>query len=357
MQKVVLFFLAATIVAGSMSCKNAGFKKTTQGISYKIIRASGSGDAVDSSGTVIKFDYTYIYGPKDSLLRTSVGSMPNYQPIDSQRLPAPYYGIFSTLHKGDSLVLKQLTDSIFTKGREMPPFMKRGQYITSTFKVLDVFRSIKDAEPDAQNEAKLMKSRDSVKAIAQQVEDDKAIEAYLAKNNIKAVKAPKGTYVEIISSGAGEAADTGKKVGVNYTGRSMDDGVAFDSNTDTTFGHAKDTLKVNMGLPSERGGMITGFTDGLSLLHKGDKARLYIPSALAYGEHGREPKIKPNENLIFEIDVLSVVPTPKTNPMAMGMGGPGGHGGQQMSPEMMAKLKAMMQAQKGGQQAAPQQGH
>ena len=350
MQKVVLFFLAATIVAGSMSCKDAGFKKTTQGISYKIVRASGSGDAA-TSGTVIKFNMTYVYGPKDSVLKTSVGSMPNYQPIDSQRLPAPYYGIFSQLHKGDSLIIKQLTDSIFKMGREMPPFMKRGQYITSTFKILGVFKSIQEAEPDAQNEQKLAMARDSVKAIAQQVEDDKAIEAYLAKNNIKTVKAPKGTYVEIISSGGGEASDTGKTVGVNYTGRSMDDGVAFDSNTDTTFGHAKDTLKVNMGLAPNRGGMIAGFTDGLSLLHKGDKARLYIPSALGYGDHGREPKIKPNENLIFDIEVLSIVPTPKANPMAMG--GQGGHGGQQMTPEMMAKLKAMMQAQKGGGQAAP----
>jgi FKBP-type peptidyl-prolyl cis-trans isomerase len=345
MQKVILFFLAATIVAGSMSCKNAGFKKTKAGIWYKVISGSESGDYV-ANGNVLKFNYTIRY--KDSVLRTTIGSMPGYQPIDSQRLPQPYYEMFSKVKAGDSLVWKQLTDSSYKPGMQpMPPFMKKGEYITYSFKILQIFKTMQEAQPDAEKEEQAVKTQDSVKAIAQLGVDAQVIEAYLAKNNIKTQKAEKGTYVEILNPGTGNLLDSSETVGVNYTGKGLDGGV-FDSNTDSAFGH-KDTLKIVMG---QRGGMIPGFLDGLHLLRNGAKARFYIPSSLAYGPNGRSPKIKPNENLIFDIEVVSVVTSPKGNPMAMGMGGQGGPGGMRMTPEMLAKIKAMQAAQaaKSGQQ-------
>ena len=347
MQKVVLFFLAAAVIAGSTSCKNAGFKEAEKGTFYKIVHGSSDTGSYAMTGTVLKFDITFKY--KDSTLRTTVGQMPAYAPVDSQRLPAPYYKIFSQVRGGDSIVIKQLTDSIF-HNQPMPAFARKHEYITSYFKILAVFKDQAEGEADAKHQSELIHAQDSVKAIAQQGEDDKAIEAYLAKNNIKAVKAPKGTYVEILNPGTGKAIDSSKEVGVNYTGRTMVSGIAFDSNTDSTFHHQGDTLKVNMGLSPQRGGMITGFTDGISILHQGAKARLYIPSALGYGAYGREPKIKPNENLIFDIDVLSV-DTVRHISQPMGMGRPGGG----LTPEMMAKIRAMQQAQqqKGGQAPPP----
>jgi len=199
---------------------------------------------------------------------------------------------------------------------------------------------MQDAQPDAEKEADLVKAQDSVKAIAQLAIDAKIIEDFLAKGNIKTQKGEKGTYVEILNPGTGNLLDSTETAGVNYTGKSLE-GEVFDSNTDSAFGH-KDTLKIAMG---QRGGMIPGFLDGLHLLRNGAKARFYIPSSLAYGSNGRTPKIKPNENLIFDIEVVSVAPTPKGSPMAMGMGGPGGPGGMKMTPELMAKIKAMQQAQ------------
>jgi FKBP-type peptidyl-prolyl cis-trans isomerase FkpA len=337
MQKVVSFFLAAAIIAGGVSCKNSGFKDAKGGTWYKIVHGTDTG-AYAMNGTVLKFDITFKY--KDSVLRTTVGSMPAYAPVDSTRLPPAYYKIFSQVRAGDSVVVKQLTDSMFRMG-QMPPFAKKNEYITSFFKIMAVFSDQASGEADAHRMQDVIHAQDSVKAIAQKQVDDQAIEAYLAKNSIKTVKAPKGTYVEILDPGSDVAIDSSKEVGVNYTGRVLGSKEAFDSNTDTTFHHKGDTLKVNMGLTPQRGGMITGFTDGISLLHKGAKARLYIPSSEGYGAYGREPKIKANENLVFDIEVLSVDTVRHITGGGMGMGRPG----QGLTPQMMAKLRAMQQQQ------------
>ncbi|WP_442265674.1 peptidylprolyl isomerase [Tenacibaculum sp. ZS6-P6] len=52
--------------------------------------------------------------------------------------------------------------------------------------------------------------------------------------------------------------------------------------------------------------LIAGWKEGAKLLKEGEKARLFIPSYLGYGEVGRLPVIKPNTDLIFEIEVLKV---------------------------------------------------
>ena len=50
---------------------------------------------------------------------------------------------------------------------------------------------------------------------------------------------------------------------------------------------------------------IPGFKEGLRLLNVGDKAILYIPYYLAYGEEGRE-SIPPKSNLIFEVEIVEL---------------------------------------------------
>ena len=54
-------------------------------------------------------------------------------------------------------------------------------------------------------------------------------------------------------------------------------------------------------------GVIPGWTDGLKLLNKGAKAKFYIPSSLAYGAQGAGQDIKPNEILVFDIEVVDIL--------------------------------------------------
>ena len=57
---------------------------------------------------------------------------------------------------------------------------------------------------------------------------------------------------------------------------------------------------------NEEAAMIEGFKEGLRLLNVGDKATLFLPYNLAYGESGNR-MIPARSDLIFEVEVVALV--------------------------------------------------
>ena len=55
---------------------------------------------------------------------------------------------------------------------------------------------------------------------------------------------------------------------------------------------------------------IPGFVEGLNAMSFGDKATIFIPSKLGYGERGAGGVIPPNANIIFEVELLEGPGTP-----------------------------------------------
>lgn len=306
MQKLSYVMLCGLIALAS--CKNdMAFKKGQKGLEYKII-SSGNGEKIKLGDFMqIHVGQFYDNGKSDSLLSdTRVNGGPLMEKMDSSTIPPAYYEILKQIKNHDSIVIRISTDSAYAKSPQgMPEIFKKGHYLTTTIKVVNVFTN-KDAADSARVASmKIAQQKDSIKAIELIAKDDKTIEAYLSKNNLKAVKAPLGTYVEMIQPGTGANIDTSVVVSVNYTGRTMD-GQMFDSNTDSSKGHVE---PLNVNMTSDRslgGGVIRGWYDGLKLLSKGAKAKFYIPSALAYGP-GSRPGIPANSILIFDIEVVDIL--------------------------------------------------
>jgi FKBP-type peptidyl-prolyl cis-trans isomerase FklB len=105
-----------------------------------------------------------------------------------------------------------------------------------------------------------------------------------------------GLQYKIVKEGTGPKPLATDKVSVHYTGKTID-GTVFDSS-------------VQRGQPTsfEVGGVIPGWTEALLLMPVGSKWELYIPSELAYGERGAGGVIKPNSVLVFEVELLEILP-------------------------------------------------
>lgn len=307
------FYLSVFCVLALAACTGS-FTRTKDGVEYKII-SKGEGKTV-GYGNYIQMHIKQLYnnGTKDTVLMDTRDMMPRIQILDSVNTPLTYYTILSKMKKGDSLVLKILTDSAFKKNmQEMPPFMKKGKYLYTLVKLVNIFETQDQADSANKAERVLAKpvmykkqleeiEKDLASKKQQADKDYKLIQDYLTKNNIKAQKTKWGTYITITSEGTGEKLNTDNIAILNYSGRTLDSGKVFDSNTDPKFQHVE-PLEVNLG---EFGGIILGFPDALLQMKKGTKATVYIPSVLAYGTSGKGAEIKPNDILIFDMDVTDV---------------------------------------------------
>lgn len=57
---------------------------------------------------------------------------------------------------------------------------------------------------------------------------------------------------------------------------------------------------------NETAGLVPGFREAMLNMNIGDKARVFIPSYLGYAERGRAPRVPPNTNLIFDIELVGI---------------------------------------------------
>jgi FKBP-type peptidyl-prolyl cis-trans isomerase FkpA len=288
MKKINLFLFALPAILLTVACDNHGLKKTKSGLLYKII--SDEKNPVVKKGQFLKLTFTQKL--RDSVLYSSAQSTPAYVRVDSVGDIYSPVEVFALLRKGDSAVIVQLADSIQHKsGQALPPFLKKKDKIILTLRVVDVFATQAEVEKERAS---------AMESIHKQ--ETKDMEDYLAKNNIKVQKTAKGTYVLIDSVGTGPAVDSGKQISVKYTGKLFPSGKVFETNME---GPRKDPIKFVIGKRQ----IIQGWDDGLRLFKKGGKGTLYIPAFLAYDDQ-LGPGKKPNENLIFDVEIVDVTDAP-----------------------------------------------
>ena len=88
------------------------------------------------------------------------------------------------------------------------------------------------------------------------------------------------------------------KLSVHYIGR-LEDNTVFDSSYDRG-----QFFSFQIGVRK----VILGWETGLLGMREGGKRTIFIPYQLAYGESGAGNLIPPKSNLIFDIEVIKVIP-------------------------------------------------
>ncbi len=122
--------------------------------------------------------------------------------------------------------------------------------------------------------------------------------AFLADNVKKSgvITTKSGLQYQVLKEGNGQKPKATSRVKVNYEGRLLD-GTVFDS-----------SIARNHPVEFQLSQVIAGWTEGLQTMKEGGKTRFFIPANLAYGEVGAGDTIGPNSTLIFDIELLQVLP-------------------------------------------------
>lgn len=140
------------------------------------------------------------------------------------------------------------------------------------------------------------RDEDDFNATAQYNKEVAAIDEFLDANFPDHIKDPSGIRIVITELGAGLPGQILSLVNVDYKGTLFSDGTVFDEGT------------VNGQLI----GYITGWQYAFTILPVGSKAKLYIPSALAYGRAG-SGKVPANATLVFEVNFKDIDYSPLYN--------------------------------------------
>ncbi|MEN6421758.1 MAG: FKBP-type peptidyl-prolyl cis-trans isomerase [Smithella sp.] len=197
-----------------------------------------------------------------------------------------------TIYALGALMSKQL--SIFNLSADEYEILQQGMTDAAGGKTLAV-------EPEDYKQKINVLAQTRIQAAAQKQKD--LAKPYLenAAKEEGAEKTASGLIYKQIKAGNGAKAKATDIVKVHYTGTFID-GKVFDSS-------------VQRGQPVEfpLGQVIPCWTEGLSKMKVGGKAKLTCPSEIAYGDVGRPPVIAGGTTLVFEVELLEIKAPAKTD--------------------------------------------
>lgn len=127
----------------------------------------------------------------------------------------------------------------------------------------------------------------------------KEAEAFLTQNGKRegVQTTPSGLQFRVLKQSDGPSPMLNDTVRCNYRGTLLN-GTEFDNSA-------------NRGGPAEftiAPGLIEGWIEALQKMHVGEKWQLFVPPNLAYGADSPGPPIQPNSLLVFEIELLEILP-------------------------------------------------
>lgn len=269
---VALMMMVA--IAASCTSKYPGFKKSDSGLYYKLYTV-GKDTVKPKVKDWISMEYKLVVKSKgkDS---TFIDSRKSQQGALRMQLPpsdykGDIYEGMRMLAAGDSGEFIVNADSLFKKTFRQGA---RPKYIDTNSVARFSIHMITIDSPEAL-----------------QKKEKETLAKFLADNKITIAPQPSGLYYVEQAEGKGIKIDSGCQVIYNVKISLLDGKQVF----------GQDSMKFVYGKRPD----MSGFLEGIKLMKKGGKARLILPSQLAFGERGYK-EIPPYTTIIYDVQVLDV---------------------------------------------------
>lgn len=304
MKKLVLG-LSIVVAIGSVSCgqqknsKYPGYEEVEKGLYIKYLKENKEGRAVQV-GDVLTMNMTYATDSDSVLFDTQEIGQPVQLRADSGRYDGDVLEAFLKMREGDSASIIVSADSFFLKTAGMPQlpdyidsasslYFTVGLITTQTIEELQAAQNAKNAEAEAA--------------------EGVILQEYLTTNGITTEPNESGLIFIAKEEGTGKQAVAGKNVKVNYEGMLLD-GTYFDTSIEEV-AKANDIFNPQrpygpLDFVLGQGQVIKGWDEGIAMMKEGGKARLIIPSKIAYGANPRPGIITPFATLIFDVELVEV---------------------------------------------------
>jgi len=294
MKKSLLLFLAGSGLF-LISCKESkfkGYEQTENGLYYRFFVKNDT-TPQPQVGDGIAIQYIIKKQSNDSTIVNSKQVSRDGSGVTRSLLPSPTFkgsiedGIL-LMHKGDSAAFIISADSFFLKTNrmnELPPYVRPGEYLSVYIKLVDIKSRKELEENQRKQEEELARLKE---------EEPKKLDAYIAKNKITVKPTNSGLYYIELKKGKGEKITPNSVVKVHYRGELID-GTVFDSS------EGKEPIEVIVGI----GEVMPGWDEALQMMQKGTKAKIILPSSIAYGKQA-VGSIPPYSTLIFTLEVIDV---------------------------------------------------
>ena len=274
-------FLMLSVLTG---CSNApkGYQATDNGLYYRLFTNNGGENP--QIGDLLELTMSCSVNDTVVILPLTKNIIPMTEPS----FWSDFVEGFSMMHKGDSASFIVDIDSSFVNlfgYNTLPP----------QFSSTDIMRfevRLDDFYPESEFRFRMIENiKKNYPAETEKATSE--LNAYLEKNGVVAQPTSTGLYYVKTQDGTGEKPSKGSTVKAHYTGCLLD-GTVFDTSIERG-----EPIEFVLGV----GQVIPGWDEGIALMSKGEKAVLYIPYYLAYGDRDLGV-IPPFSNLVFEVELI-----------------------------------------------------